>query len=168
MDICFIPDNDYRRFLSEEAPQIAQPGPITDRRGNVLGQHTGLAHYTVGQRRGLGVASNQPLYVVELDTARNLLILGTHDELERTTLLAENFSFVSGAWPTAPFEALAQIRSHAVAAPALVTPQAPGVLHIEFAAPQRAVTTGQAVVLYDGDVTLGGGRISVDVAAVAA
>lgn len=160
MDICFIPDNDYRRFLSEEAPSVFLPGPITDRRGNVLGQHNGLALYTVGQRKGLGIASKEPLYVIELDTARNILIIGPQHELERATLIAENFSFVGGNWPVAPFTALAQIRSHATAMPALVTPLEPGLLHIGFEQPQRAITAGQAVVLYHDDVTLGGGRIT--------
>ncbi|MBA3943666.1 MAG: tRNA 2-thiouridine(34) synthase MnmA [Herpetosiphonaceae bacterium] len=168
MDICFIPDNDYRRFISEEAPQSLQPGPIVDRQGAVLGQHNGLPLYTIGQRRGLGVTSSMPLFVIELDTVRNLLIVGTQDELQRATLIADNFSFVSGAWPVVPFTALAQIRAHATAVPALVTPQEPGVLLIEFETPQRAITPGQAVVLYHDDVALGGGRITADVPVLAA
>lgn len=168
MDICFIPDNDYRRFMNEEAPQALQPGPIVDRRGNVLGQHNGLPLYTIGQRRGLGVTAALPMYVTELDTTRNLLIVGPQHELERSDLTADNFSFVGGAWPTAPFRAEAQIRSHAVAMPALITPEEPGRLHIAFDEPQRAVTPGQAVVVYDGEVALGGGRITADVAVEAA
>lgn len=163
MDICFIPDNDYRRFLNEEAPETLLAGPIVDRRGNVLGQHKGLPLYTIGQRKGLGITSSQPLYVIELDTTRNLLIVGTQDELERRELVADSFSFTSGKWPAAPFHALAQIRSHATAAPALVTPLSPGELHLVFDEPQRAVTPGQAVVLYDEDEALGGGRITADV-----
>ncbi len=168
MDICFIPDNDYRRFLTEEAPQSLQPGPIVDRQGTVLGQHNGLPLYTIGQRRGLGVTSSVPLFVIELDTIRNLLIVGSQDELQRPSLIADNFSFVSGGWPVAPFTALAQIRSHATAVPAVVTPQELGVLQIEFDTPQRAVTPGQAVVLYHDDIALGGGRITVELPVLAA
>lgn len=162
MDICFIPDNDYHRFMREEQPDVLKPGPITDRRGNVLGQHTGLPLYTVGQRKGLGVTSREPLYVIELAPARNILIVGTKDELERPTLVAEGFSFVAGAWPSAPLHCQAQIRSHAQAVPATVEPLEPGRLFVRFEEPQRAVTPGQAIVLYDGDVALGGGRITVE------
>jgi tRNA-specific 2-thiouridylase len=161
MDICFIPDNDYHRFMREEKPDALRPGPIVDRRGNVLGQHNGLPLYTVGQRKGLGLTSEKPLYVLELDSARNLLIVGTADELSCPELIAEGFSFVSNEWPISPIRCQAQIRSHAQAAPAIAEPVDFGVLRIRFDQPQRAVTPGQAVVLYDGDVVLGGGRITV-------
>jgi tRNA-specific 2-thiouridylase len=162
MDICFIPDNDYHRFMREEQPEALKPGPIVDRRGNVMGQHDGLALYTIGQRRGLGITTREPVYVIELDAARNLLIVGSKDELERADLFAEGFSFVAGRWPDAPFHCEAQIRSHAQAAPAIVEPLEPGRLLIRFDQPQRAVTPGQAVVLYKGDTVLGGGRITVE------
>ncbi len=162
MDICFIPDNDYHRFMRDERPGALKPGPIVDRQGRVLGQHDGLPLYTVGQRRGLGVTSGTPLYVIELDPARNLLIVGTKDELERTDLIADAFSFVGGSWPIVPFSCEAQIRSHAQPVPATADPLAPGRLLIRFDEPQRAVTPGQAIVLYDGDVVLGGGRITVE------
>ena len=160
MDICFIPDNDYHRFMREEQPDALRPGPIVDRAGNVLGQHGGLALYTVGQRRGLGLTSPEPLYVIELDTVRNLLIVGGRDELEQGELLADGFGFVSGRWPEAPFSCLAQIRSHAQPVAATAEPLEPGRLLLRFAEPQRAVTPGQAVVLYNGDEALGGGRIA--------
>lgn len=162
MDICFIPDNNYHRFMREEQPNALRPGPITDRRGNVLGQHHGLPLYTIGQRKGLGVTSTAPLYVIELDAARNILIVGSKDELERAELIAEGFSFVAGTWPDAPFRCEAQIRSHAQPAPAMIEPLEPGRLLVRFDEPQRAVTPGQAIVLYDGDVALGGGRITVE------
>jgi tRNA-specific 2-thiouridylase len=161
MDICFIPDNDYHRFMREEQPDALKPGVIVDRRGTVLGQHDGLALYTVGQRRGLGITSSVPLYVIELDTVRNLLIVGPHDELERPDLVAEAFSFVAGPWPQAAFRCEAQIRSHAQPVSATVEPIEPGRLLVRFDTPQRAVTPGQAVVLYDGAVMLGGGRITI-------
>lgn len=161
MDICFIPDNDYHRFMREEQPDALRPGLIVDRRGTVLGQHGGLALYTIGQRRGLGITSREPMFVIELDTTRNLLIVGTKDELERDDLIAEGFSFVAGSWPGEPLRCTAQIRSHAQAVPATVEPLEPGRLLVRFDTPQRAVTPGQAIVLYDDDVTLGGGRITV-------
>jgi tRNA-specific 2-thiouridylase len=159
MDICFIPDNDYHRFMREEQPDALRSGPIVDRRGTVLGQHGGLPLYTVGQRKGLGITSKVPLYVIELDTARNLLVVGTADELECPELFAENFSFVSDTWPTAELRCAAQIRSHAAAVPATVEPLETGMIRVRFDQPQRAVTPGQALVLYDGDVVIGGGRI---------
>jgi tRNA-specific 2-thiouridylase len=162
MDICFIPDNDYHRFMREEQPSALKPGPIVDRRGNVLGQHNGLPLYTVGQRKGLGLTSREPLYVLEVDGSRNMVIVGTKDELERSDLIAESFSFVAGPWPAAPFHCEAQIRAHAEAAPAIAEPLEPGRLLIRFDQPQRAVTPGQAVVLYHGDTVLGGGRITIN------
>jgi tRNA-uridine 2-sulfurtransferase len=161
MDICFIPDN----FMREEQPNALKPGPIVDRRGTVLGQHQGLPLYTIGQRKGLGITSREPVYVIELDAARNLLIVGSKDELERDELIAEGFSFVSGQWPDAPLRCSAQIRAHAQAAPATAEPIEPGRLLIRFDEPQRAVTPGQAVVLYQEDTVLGGGRITVQQAA---
>lgn len=160
MDICFIPDNNYHRFMREENEDALRPGPIVNRRGNVLGQHAGLALYTIGQRRGLGVTSSEPLYVIELDTARNLLIVGVRDELEQDDLVADGFGFVAGRWPETPFACQAQIRSHAPPVAATAEPLEPGRLLVRFGEPQRAVTPGQAVVLYNGDETLGGGRIA--------
>jgi tRNA-specific 2-thiouridylase len=167
MDICFIPDNDYRRFLREEQPESLRPGPITDRRGNVLGQHNGLSLYTVGQRKGLGITGKVPLFVIELDAARNILIVGPADELSRDELVAENVSFVDNRWPATAFRCLAQIRAHADAVPVLAEPIEEGRLHLRFDSGQRAVSPGQAIVLYEDDVVIGGGRITVPEMALA-
>jgi len=161
MDICFVPDRDYRRFLREEQPDALQPGPITDRHGNVLGQHQGLPLYTVGQRKGLGITGPVPLFVIELDATRNILIVGPAEELSRSQLIAENVSFVDGRWPVGSVRCLAQIRSHATPVPVTVEPLEEGLLHMSFDEGQRAVSPGQAVVLYDDDIVLGGGRITV-------
>ena len=161
-DICFVPGGDYRNLLREERAESLRPGPIVDMQGRELGRHQGLPLYTIGQRRGLGIAAEQPLYVTELDVARNALIVGPKDALERGSLVADGVTFVSGAWPQAPFECLAQIRSHAGPVEACVMPQATAQILVEFARPQRAVTPGQAVVLYDGDIVLGGGRITAE------
>jgi tRNA-specific 2-thiouridylase len=161
-DICFVPGGDYRNLLREERPESLRPGPIVDMQGREVGRHHGLPLYTIGQRRGLGVAAGEPLYVTQLDAARNAVIVGPQEALERGALDATLVTFVSGAWPTDALECQAQIRSHAAPVAARVTPAERGRIHVEFARPQRAVTPGQAVVLYDGDLVLGGGRISAE------
>ena len=161
-DICFVPGGDYRNLLREEQPESLRPGPIVDMQGREVGRHQGLPLYTIGQRRGLGIAAGQPLYVTQLDSARNAVVVGPLEALERRSLDATLVTFVGGAWPGEPFECQAQIRSHAAPVEAHVTPGQPGHIHVEFARPQRAVTPGQAVVLYDGDLVLGGGRISAE------
>ncbi len=158
-DICFVPGGDYRNLLREERPESMQPGPIVDQGGREIGRHAGLPFYTVGQRRGLGVAGGRPLYVTELDVARNALVVGPRESLERRALHATEVCFVAGTWPAAPFDCQAQIRSHADPVAAQVTPLERGQIQVEFATPQHAITPGQAVVLYDGEVLLGGGII---------
>jgi tRNA-specific 2-thiouridylase len=130
--------------------------------GHEIGRHEGLPLYTIGQRRGLGIAAKQPLYVTALDAARNAVVVGPQEALDRRTLDAAQVTFVGSQWPDAPFDCQAQIRSHAAPVAARVTPEAPDRIHVEFARPQRAVSPGQAVVLYDGDLVLGGGRISAE------
>jgi tRNA-specific 2-thiouridylase len=159
-DICFVPGGDYRNLLREERADSLRPGPIVDLAGRELGRHQGLPLYTIGQRRGLGIAANQPLYVTALDAARNAVFVGPQEALDRHTQDATQVTFDSSEWPEAPFDCQAQIRSHAAPIDARVTPGAAGHIHVEFARPQRAVSPGQAVVLYDGDLVLGGGRIS--------
>jgi tRNA-specific 2-thiouridylase len=161
-DICFVPGGDYRNLLLEERPDSLRPGPIVDVQGRELGRHQGLPLYTIGQRRGLGIAADQPLYVTSLDVARNAVVVGPGEALERQSLAAAGVTFVSGAWPAAPFDCQVQIRSHAEPVAARVTPDEPGRIRVAFDDPLRAVTPGQAVVMYDGDVVLGGGRISAE------
>jgi tRNA-uridine 2-sulfurtransferase len=161
-DICFVPGGDYRNLLIEERPASLRPGPIVDQQGREIGRHEGLPLYTIGQRKGLGVAAGQPLYVTQLDVACNAVVVGPSAALERTALDASGVTFVGGGWPVAPFECLAQIRSHAEPVAAHVIPGQHGSIRVAFAHPQRAVTPGQAVVLYDGEVVLGGGRINAE------
>ena len=158
-DICFVPDGDYRNLMREERPESIIPCPIVDQQGHEVGQHRGLPLYTVGQRRGLGLTSLQPLYVTELDTTRNALIVGPATALTRESLEADGATFVDGAWPTMPFACEVQIRAHADPVPGQVVPLEPGRFRVQFERSQRAVTPGQAAVLYAGDVVLGGGRI---------
>lgn len=159
-DICFIRDGDYRRFLSECAPEAVERGPIYDREGNRLGQHKGLPFYTVGQRGGLGISAPRPLYVLEWDVERNALIVGFTEELGRRACLAEGMSYVAGS-PLSPGRRVeAQIRYRAHPAPARVWSRSKDGARIVFEDPLRDITPGQAVVLYEGERVLGGGIIS--------
>ncbi len=158
-DICFVPGGDYRNLLREEAPESLRPGPIVDLAGRELGRHEGLPLYTIGQRRGLGLGGGKPLFVVELDTGRNALVVGPAEAILRDRLVIDRAAFVDGHWPGEPFSCLVQVRAHAEAAPALVEPLASGRLAVRLSEPLKAITPGQAAVLYAGDRVLGGGRI---------
>ncbi|MBX3086635.1 MAG: tRNA 2-thiouridine(34) synthase MnmA [Anaerolineae bacterium] len=158
-DLCFLPDNNYRTFLRRHREQIAQPGPIMTRAGAVLGEHTGLVDYTIGQRKGLGVAAAEPLYVIGADPARNALIVGTADELGRDSLTATRVSWVSGAAPSEPIEAQVKIRYKAKPMPAMVTPLSATRVSVQFEDKLRDITAGQGAVFYAGEVCLGGGII---------
>ncbi|MDQ2805849.1 MAG: tRNA 2-thiouridine(34) synthase MnmA [Chloroflexota bacterium] len=158
-EICFIPDNNYRNFLEQQQPGMAQPGPMVNTRGETVGRHTGLPHYTVGQRKGLGALGADPHFVLRIDPATNTLLVGTLAELHAYSLTADDVHFVDGHAPTEPFSALVKIRYRAPEAPALVTPLADGRVQVDFSVPQRAVTPGQAVVFYRDDEVLGGGTI---------
>lgn len=158
-EICFVLDDDYKRFVAEKAPEAVRPGPIMDTRGHVLGTHTGLPNYTVGQRRGLGLTAEKPLYVVDLLPEQNALVVGSGDEVLSDRLEADDLNWIAFERPDRPFAAQAKIRYGASPAPCLVTPQADGSVHVDFSRPLRAITPGQAVVFYHGDLVLGGGTI---------
>lgn len=159
-EICFIPDDDYRRFLAKRLPESARPGPIRDLAGRVLGEHRGLPYYTVGQRRGLGLSGQpQPLFVIALDVRENALLVGPEEALLRTELEAEDVTFVSGEWPAGPLPVDAQVRYRAPASPATLYPGTAGHIRLVFDAPQRAIAPGQAVVFYQGAEVVGGGTI---------
>lgn len=159
-EICFVPDDDYGQFLKGEAPEIATPGQIVDTGGKVLGTHQGVAFYTIGQRHGLGIATNAPIYVVRLDTATNTVVVGTQQELLQCRAVAEDVVF--GKWTpetlVEPRPALASLRYKMQAQPAHAQVE-DGRLLITFVEPQRAVTPGQALVCYDGDEVAVGGTI---------
>ncbi|MBN1659465.1 MAG: tRNA 2-thiouridine(34) synthase MnmA [Anaerolineae bacterium] len=159
MELCFVADDDYRRFLREHAPETIEPGPILDTAGREIGRHGGLPFYTIGQRRGLGIAAPDPLYVIGLDTARNALVVGTEGELGRRRLTAGQVSYVSGHPPDGPVCVEAKIRYRATLAPATWEALKGGRARVEFDTPLRDITPGQAVVAYQGDVVLGGGII---------
>jgi tRNA-specific 2-thiouridylase len=159
MEICFVPDNDYGGFLRKAGLVTPERGDIVDLEGRVLGQHEGVAFYTVGQRRGLGVSAPRPLYVVELDAARNRVVVGDDTDLHRDRLVLERCNWIPFEAPSGPFEALAKIRYNHPGTPATVRPQPGGAVEVALDVPQRAITPGQACVLYDGEVVLGGGWI---------
>jgi tRNA-specific 2-thiouridylase len=159
-DLCFLAGEDYRNFIQRNAAEMLVPGAIVTRAGETLGQHNGLANYTIGQRKGLGVASPVPLYVLGKDAATNTLVVGEADELGAVELFADDVNWMSGEAPREAFRAEVKIRYTAREAWAQVTPLNGGrQARVRFDAPQRDVTPGQAAVFYDGDLLIGGGII---------
>jgi tRNA-specific 2-thiouridylase len=154
-DICFIQGN-YRDFIKECVPLKA--GFIVNTEDKVLGKHQGLALYTIGQRHGLGLVSNEPLYVIHLDNATNRVIIGTKDQLLSTTLLAGQLNWISGKTPDKPIEVTAKIRYKALETAAVIIFRE-DLVEVKFKQPQTAITPGQSVVFYYGEEVLGGGII---------
>ena len=159
-EICFVPGDDYPGFLELRVPGAFKPGPILGPDGKILGEHRGIARYTVGQRRGLGIAAPRPFYVLAVDASRNVLIVGPDEALGRRKLAARDVNWISGAAPDRPVRCRARIRYRHPEAPAVVTPESGGRAMVEFREAQRAVAPGQAVVFYRGDEVLGGGTIA--------
>jgi tRNA-specific 2-thiouridylase len=158
-EICFVPDNDYAGFLRKRCPEIFRPGPILDVDGRTIGQHRGVGFFTIGQRKGMGIAAPRPLYVVAIDAARNTIIAGSNDDLYQTRLEAADLHWISWEGLSAPRRVRARIRYKHVEADAVVAPLEGGRVAVEFEKPQRAITPGQAVVFYEDDVVAGGGTI---------
>lgn len=159
-DICFVPDGDYAKVLRLHTGRDPVPGPFLDSAGRVLGQHRGIIHYTVGQRRGLGLSFDQPYYVVRIDPASNAVVLGPKEELFSDVLFVPAFHWISGRVPEGPIRCAVRIRYRHQEQPATLTPLANGGARVVFDEPQRAVTPGQSAVAYDGDTVLGGGEIA--------
>lgn len=160
MDLCFLGDGDYRRFLREHTSNSAGAGPILDQDGAVLGQHEGLAYYTIGQRKGLGISAPEPLYVLVKDRARNALIVGPREQLGQTELQVRDINWVSGEAPAGPFRASVKIRYKATGVAATVTPQPGGAACVHFDDFVSGATPGQGAVFFDGDRVVGGGLIA--------
>lgn len=159
-DICFVPDGDYAVFIERFGGKSYPEGDFLDIFGNVLGKHRGLIHYTIGQRKGLGIAYSEPLYVCGKSVPNNAVILGTQRELYRCELTARDFNWISlEAPPEKPISVGVRTRYHAKEARAEVTANADGTVTVRFEQPHRAIAAGQAIVLYDGDIVVGGGRI---------
>src|SRR5436309_4308458 len=159
-EICFVPDDDYRGFLRRRAPAMFRPGAIVDRRGSVVGTHAGIAAYTVGQRRGLGLAAGRPLYVVDLDAERNTVRVGEAGDLDSDRIVAEAVNFIACEPPRTPLRVEAKIRHSHRPAAATVCALEGSRAQVVFDTPQRAASPGQSVVCYDGDVVVGGGVIA--------
>ena len=158
-EICFIPDNNYVRFLKERSPEAFQPGPIVDEEGRVLGRHDGVLHFTIGQRRGLGIAAEHPLYVLELRPESRTVVVGKNERLYRKSLEASRVHWIVSPPSTGSLTVKARIRYRHKEASAEVFLLGKGRVRVDFAHSQRAVTPGQAVVFYDGDRVIGGGII---------
>jgi tRNA-specific 2-thiouridylase len=163
-EICFVPNGDYAAFIDayfrERGLDPARTeGEIVDAKGQVLGRHTGTHHFTVGQRRGLRVAAGEPLYVIATEPASQRVIVGRNENLMRATLFAADVNWLSIPVPCAPYRARVRIRNKHIAAEATLMPLPGQRVEVRFDEPQRAVTSGQAAVFYDGDLVLGGGWI---------
>lgn len=158
-DICFVPDGDYAAFLERFTGKTYPGGDFTDTKGNLLGRHRGIIHYTVGQRRGLGLAAGHPLFVCDILPEENQVVLGTKEELFSDSLVAEDVNLISVPDMPEPMRVAAKIRYRHPEQPAVAWTEG-GRLFVRFDEPQRAVTKGQAVVLYQGDVVVGGGTIT--------
>ncbi len=158
-DICFVPDGDYARVIQLRAGIIPEPGDFVDQSGRVLGRHRGIIHYTVGQRRGLGLSFDQPYYVVRIDPGANTVTLGPKEALFSKTAFVPDFHWISGETPPAPIRCAAKIRYRHPEQPCLLTPLPEGGVRLDFDEPQRAITPGQSAVAYDGDTVLGGGEL---------
>ena len=157
-DICFVPDGKYAEFIENYTGRKYPEGDFTDEAGNVLGRHKGIIHYTVGQRKGLGLSLKEPMYVKKLDTENNRVILCRDAELFSSVLYADNINLISVPEINGEMRVKAKVRYRHTEDDAVATMEN-GLLRVEFDRPQRAITKGQAVVLYDGDTVVGGGRI---------
>lgn len=158
-EICFVPDGDYAAFIERRAPEAARPGTVIDQDGRVLGTHAGVHRFTIGQRKGLGLSSSEPLYVTEIKPEAAQVVVGSRDALGRTQLTASGVNWISGEAPSDWRRVSAQIRHRHAAAPARVRRTDHERIELDFDAPQSAITPGQAVVFYEGEEVLGGGWI---------
>jgi tRNA-uridine 2-sulfurtransferase len=164
-EICFVPDGNYAGFIDrylaagEQAERLPGSGEIMSTSGDVVGEHAGIHHYTIGQRRGIGISSAQPLYVTEIDSANNRIVVGNQEELLRDEFTAAGVNWIAFAHPDEPVRAEVRVRYRHTAEPATISPLPDARVHVKFDEPQRAITPGQATVFYRGDEVVGGGWI---------
>lgn len=159
-DICFVPNGSYANIVELHSGKKPEFGNFLDTSGNIIGQHRGIIYYTIGQHKGLGLSSPTPYYVCGINAETNTVILGSEKDLYEDTLTAENFNWVSGDVPLTPIRCKVKIRYRQPEQPATVTVLSDGAVKINFDEPQRAITPGQAAVLYDGDIVIGGGTVA--------
>ena len=160
MEICFVPDNDYRKFLEQSMLAQKHRGEIIDLDGRVLGHHDGIEFYTIGQRKGLGISSPKPVYVIELDAAANRVVVGDDSSLDRDQFTVDRCNWIPFDMPMEPMEVVVKIRYNHPGAAATVLPLEDGRAKVKLHAPQRAITPGQAAVFYQDDLVVGGGWIA--------
>lgn len=158
-EVCFIPDNNYGKFLEKNINIKPKKGNIILKDGTILGEHKGLIYYTVGQRKGLGISYKEPLYVLKLDSKNNQVIVGIEEELYSKELIANELNFILDIDLSKPIEVMAKVRYRAKSAKAILYPEVEGKVKVVFEEPQRAITPGQSVVFYIDDIVLGGGKI---------
>jgi len=158
-EVCFIHEPSYHPFLQERLKESIEPGPIIDTKGRLLGRHRGIPFYTIGQRRGLGLAKGRPLYVVGIDREKNALVVGEEKEVYSDTFIVNAVNWITSPGRPLPFSAQVKIRYNHPGAEALLSPKGKDELEVKFRSPQKAITPGQAAVFYDGEMVLGGGWI---------
>ena len=162
-DICFVMNKNYISFLQERDGDVFVPGDIVDRAGNKLGTHSGISFFTIGQRKGVGVALGKPAYVVRIDKATNRVVLGDKEDVYKNELAANNLNWVSIPALNGAMQVKAKIRYNHEKAAALISPDENGAVKVKFSEPQPAITPGQAVVFYEEDIVVGGGWITSNV-----
>lgn len=158
-EICFIPDNDHGRYIKNRFPNKVREGNFVDKQGNVLGRHKGIVYYTIGQRKGLGIAFGKPMYVVDINPFRNEVVLGDLEDLLNTELIAKDINYIPFDTLKEPMEVEAKIRYSQTPSKAIITPIEDGRVRVNFQEKQRAITKGQSVVFYKDDLLIGGGII---------
>ncbi|ENK1243202.1 tRNA 2-thiouridine(34) synthase MnmA [Clostridium sporogenes] len=158
-EICFIPDNDHGRYIKNRFPSKVKEGNFVDKEGNILGIHKGIVYYTIGQRKGLGIAFGKPMYVVDINPFRNEVVLGSLEDLLNTELIAKDINYIPFDTLKEPMEIEAKIRYSQNPSKAVITPIENGKVKVNFYEKQRAITKGQSVVFYKGDLVIGGGVI---------
>lgn len=158
-DICFVPDGDYAKVVEKLTGKTPEPGDFVDKEGNILGKHKGIINYTIGQRKGLGLAMGHPVFVCAICPENNTVVIGENEDLMKREVMVEDFNWISGEVPEGPVRCTAKTRYRMKDQPAVIYPLEGGGVKIVFDEPQRAITRGQSAVAYDGDVVLGGGII---------
>ncbi|MBW6409836.1 tRNA 2-thiouridine(34) synthase MnmA [Clostridium weizhouense] len=158
-EICFIPDNDHGKYILNARPGVIKPGNFVDKNGNILGKHKGIVYYTIGQRKGLGIALGRPIFVTDINPKTNEVVLGAEEDIFKTELIAGNLNFITFDALDKPTEVEAKIRYSARTAKAIISPLKDGRVKVTFKEKQRAITKGQSVVFYNGNIVVGGGII---------
>ena len=158
-EICFVPDNNYARYIEEETGEKPIPGNFVDSEGKVLGKHKGIIHYTIGQRKGLGLSLGKPGFVQKINKETNEIVIGDNEDLFHTMVVANQLNFMPFEKLEAPMKCLGKIRYNQVAEPCTIEMIDENTIKCIFDNPQRAITPGQALVIYDGEELVGGGTI---------